>query len=205
MTGCAVTHEAARDYQGAKMGMWLFLFTEVLLFGGLFVLYAAYLHRFPAQFHEGGLELNVIMGAVNTVVLITSSLCVALAVSALQRGQKALSLWLLAATIALAATFMVIKFFEWSAKHHHGLFPGLEHFDKLPQGQGVFFSLYYSMTGLHGVHVVVGALILGWTMLMIHKDRCTTEDFVLLENAGLYWHLVDLVWIYLFPLFYLIT
>ncbi len=200
-----MTHEAAADYQGAKMGMWLFLFTEILLFGGLFVLYAAYLHRYPIQFHEGGLELNVVMGAVNTVVLITSSLCVALAVSALQRGQKALSLRLLAATIALAAVFMVIKFFEWSAKHHHGLFPGLEHFDTLPPGQGVFFSLYYSMTGLHGLHVVVGALVLGWTMLMIHKGRCTQDDFVLLENAGLYWHLVDLVWIYLFPLFYLIA
>ena len=194
-----------KDYHAAKMGMWLFLFTEILLFGGLFLLYASYRSRFPEAFHLAGKSLDVLLGGTNTVVLISSSLTVALSITALRRGSLRLCLGLLSLTVACAGTFMVIKFFEWSAKFHHGLIPGSEHMAALPQGQSVFYGLYFAMTGLHGVHVIIGASVLVWVMLLIKKGRVTAEDYVVLENAGLYWHIVDLVWIYLFPLFYLIS
>lgn len=194
-----------KDYQGAKIGMWLFLFTEILLFGGLFLLYASYRHKFPEAFHAGGRSLDVFIGGLNTVVLISSSLTVAMSITALRRGAVKLCLGLLGFTIACAATFMVNKVIEWSAKFHHGLIPGSEHMAGLPQGQSVFYGLYFAMTGLHGVHVVVGAAVLTWVMLLIRRQKVTGEDYVVLENAGLYWHIVDLVWIYLFPLFYLIS
>jgi cytochrome c oxidase subunit 3 len=194
-----------KDYHAAKMGMWLFLFTEILLFGGLFLLYASYRTRFPEAFHEAGKNLDVFIGTLNTVVLITSSLTVAMSITALRRGSLKLCLWLLGFTIACAATFMVNKTIEWSAKFHHGIIPGSEHMAALPHGQSVFYGLYFAMTGLHGIHVIIGASVLAWVMLLIKKGKVTGEDYVVLENSGLYWHIVDLVWIYLFPLFYLIS
>ncbi|MBU1039495.1 MAG: cytochrome c oxidase subunit 3 family protein [Proteobacteria bacterium] len=194
-----------KDYHAAKMGMWLFLFTEILLFGGLFLLYASYRHRFPEAFHAGGQTLDVFLGGLNTVVLITSSLSVAMSITALRRGELVRCLWLLGFTIACAGGFMVNKTIEWLAKFHHGLIPGSEHMLALPQGQGVFYGLYYAMTGLHGVHVIIGGSVLAWVMLLIRQGKVTAQDYVVLENAGLYWHIVDLVWIYLFPLFYLIS
>ncbi|PKN08555.1 MAG: cytochrome C oxidase subunit III [Deltaproteobacteria bacterium HGW-Deltaproteobacteria-8] len=194
-----------KDYHAAKMGMWLFLFTEILLFGGLFLLYASYRHKFPQAFHAGGQTLDVFLGGLNTVVLITSSLSVALSITALRRGELTRCLWLLSFTIACAGAFMVNKTIEWMAKFHHGLIPGSEHMLGLPQGQSIFYGLYFAMTGLHGIHVIIGASVLAWVMLLIRQGKVTAEDYVVLENAGLYWHIVDLVWIYLFPLFYLIS
>lgn len=197
-------HEVHKDYLGAKLGMWLFLFTEILLFGGLFLLYAVYLNRYPVEFHEGGKQLSKLFGTANTIVLITSSFTVALAISALQQARKKLCLSLLTATIVLAGVFMVNKFFEWSAKIHHGIYPGSPELADAG-GKNIYFGLYYVMTGAHGLHVIIGAAILGYGMLRIWQDRVTAKDFVLLENGGLYWHLVDLIWIFLFPLFYLIS
>jgi len=197
--------ETHKDYTGAKFGMWLFLFTEILLFGGLFLLYSVYLNRYPAEFHQGGLELSRVFGTANTLVLITSSFTVALAISALQQGRKGLSLWLLTATIVLAGVFMVNKYIEWSAKIGHGVYPGSPELADGPGGTNIFFGLYYVMTGAHGLHVLIGAAILAFCMLHIWQDKVTSEDFVMLENGGLYWHLVDLIWIFLFPLFYLIS
>lgn len=197
--------EAHKDYTGDKFGMWLFLFTEILLFGGLFLLYSVYLHRYPVEFHAGGLQLSRLFGTLNTVVLITSSLTVAMAISALQQGRRALCLWLLTATIALAGVFMVNKFIEWSAKIAHGIYPGSPEMAAGAGGTNIFFGLYYVMTGAHGLHVVIGAAILGFCMLRIWQGKVSAEDFGLLENGGLYWHLVDLIWIFLFPLFYLIS
>lgn len=197
--------EMHKDYAASKMGMWLFLFTEILLFGGLFLLYSAYRHRYAVPFHEAGKALDVVLGGANTVVLITSSLFVAMAITALQQGRKTRCQWFLALTILMALVFLVNKYFEWSAKFHHGVFPGSEHLAALPQGQALFYSLYFAMTGLHGIHVLLGASLLGVVMAFVAKDKVRQDDYVLLENAGLYWHLVDLVWIYLFPLFYLIS
>ncbi len=197
--------EHHKDYHGAKIGMWLFLFTEVLLFGGLFLLYAVYLSRFPDAFHKAGQELDVILGTTNTLVLISSSFTMALSISALQRGKKKLAIVLVGITILCALAFMGIKYVEWGAKFHHGIYPNAPELLERPRGEIVFFGLYYVMTGLHGIHVLLGVGVLAVLMWFIHKDRVTRDDFVMLENAGLYWHLVDLVWIYLFPLFYLIV
>ena len=193
-----------KDYTGAKFGMWLFLFTEVLLFGGLFILYSVYLARYPKEFVTAGAQLNVWFGGGNTLVLLTSSLFVAVSITALRRGATRLCLGLLAGTVGCAAIFMVNKFFEWSAKIHHGIYPGSAYLKELQPGEMVFFNIYYLTTGLHGIHVIVGAIVLIWTMVFIKTGRVHAGDWVILENAGLYWHLVDLIWIFIFPLYYLI-
>lgn len=195
---------AHRDAEGARFGMWLFLFTELLLFGGLFILYAVYLSRYPQDFVTAGAELDLRFGTANTVVLLTSSLFVAAAVTALRRNERAAALGLLSATLLAAATFMVNKYFEWSAKIDHGLYPGSAGLKERAAGEAVFFNLYYLTTGLHGLHVLIGAALLTWTMVGVGRGRVHGGDWILLENAGLYWHLVDLIWIFIFPLYYLI-
>jgi cytochrome c oxidase subunit 3 len=193
-----------KDYQGAKLGMWLFLFTEVLLFGGMFVLYSVYLKRYPAEFHSAGQELDVFIGGLNTVVLIISSYFVALAISFLQRGDKKKAITFTWMTLAMALFFLVNKAFEWNAKFSHGIYPDSPHLRELPGGESVFYGLYFLMTGLHGLHVIIGGCVMGFCIYYMKKDKVNSTDFVMLENAGLYWHLVDLIWIFLFPLFYLV-
>jgi len=193
-----------KDYLGAKLGMWLFLFTEVLLFGGMFVLYSVYLHRYPTEYHEAGKELNAFIGGLNTVVLLISSYFIALAISFLQRGNQKRAIQFTYLTIVMALFFLVNKAFEWSAKFSHGIYPDSPHLRELPQGESVFYGLYFLMTGLHGLHVVIGSVVLGVIVVFMHKNKVNSTDFVMLENAGLYWHLVDLIWIFLFPLFYLV-
>lgn len=205
MTDRTHTASAHHDYTGSKLGMWLFLFTEVLLFGGMFLVYSVYRSMHSPAFHEAAAELDVVIGTVNTVILLTSSLCMALAITALQRGKRNASLLLQSLTIILGLAFLVNKYFEWSAKIHHGIYPGSEELLAREHGQILFYGLYYAMTGLHGLHVVVGLALLGIMLGLTAADRITAADFGRLENAGLYWHLVDLIWIYLFPLFYLIT
>lgn len=198
-------NETHKDYAGAKLGMWLFLFTEITLFGGLFLLYSAYLHRYQTAFHQAAATLDTFLGGANTVILITSSLCMALAITALQRGKQARCQLMLVLTVLLGLGFLVNKGFEWSAKFSHGIYPGSEHLRGLPQGQDIFYSLYFTMTGLHGIHVLVGMVLMSVVLLLVARQRVRQDDFIILENSGLYWHLVDLVWIFLFPLFYLIT
>lgn len=193
-----------KDAIGAKMGMWLFLFTEMLLFGGLFLLYMAYRLQYTQDFVIAAKELNLMMGTVNTIVLLTSSLTMALSIAAIQRNKKILAIWMLALTIAFALAFMVIKYFEWSAKFHHGIFPGSPDLMNLPNGEIIFFGLYFSMTGLHALHVIIGVIILLFILVFLIRDKITQHDYIKLENSGLYWHLVDLIWIFLYPLFYLI-
>jgi cytochrome c oxidase subunit 3 len=194
-----------RDDVGSRMGMWLFLFTELILFGGMFLLYSVYRFQYPDEFHLAAKELNTIMGAFNTAVLLTSSLTMVLAIIAIQRDQKALSILMQLITIFLALFFLVNKYFEWTAKFHHGIYPGSEELLSKSSGEILFFGLYYVMTGLHGVHVIVGMFLIAVMTRMTRKDIITKDSYVRLENAGLYWHLVDIIWIFLFPLFYLIT
>lgn len=193
-----------KDYKGAKLGMWLFLFTEILLFGGLFVLYAVYLSRYPQEFHDGGKELNVVLGTLNTVVLLVSSYFIALGISFIQRGKKQKAIIFTLLTMAMAFFFLINKFFEWKEKFSHGIYPTSHHLAELPHGENIFFGLYYVMTGLHGIHVLIGITIMSFMVYFLKKDVINSTDFVKLENAGLFWHIVDLVWIFLFPLFYLV-
>ena len=203
-TAQAHGHVPVRDDEGKRMGMWLFLFTEVLLFGGLFIVYAVYRFMNPEDFHAGSQRLDWVVGAINTVVLLTSSLTVALSISAIQRGNMKKAKRLLYVTLVFALAFLVNKYFEWSGKIHHGLFPGMAEFKELSNGEALFFILYYFMTGLHGLHIIVGGIFIGFILYYISKGEVNSDNYVLHENAGLYWHLVDVIWIYLFPLFYLI-
>ncbi len=193
-----------RDATAARLGMWLFLFSELLLFGGLFLLYAVYLARYPADFVAGGRQLDLLLGTGNTILLITSSLTVALALSALQQGRRRLCLGLLCATVLASLLFLVNKGVEWQAKFDHGLFPGGARLEETAPGQKVFFGLYFVTTGLHGLHVLIGAALLLWILGLVGSGRVTEQDPVMLENGALYWHLVDLIWIFIFPLYYLL-
>ncbi|HXE96915.1 MAG TPA: cytochrome c oxidase subunit 3 family protein [Dongiaceae bacterium] len=199
-----MSHALHKDYSGAKLGMWLFLFTELILFGGLFLLYSVYFTNFPHEFAVAGRQLNWVLGAANTMILLTSSLLAAMAVTAVQRDERSRAVWLLAGTITCAAAFMVIKYFEWSAKIRHGIYPNSPHLASAPPGEPVFFSLYYMTTGIHGLHVLIGAALLGWIAAKVRNGKVHKADYVLLENGALYWHLVDLIWIFIFPLYYLI-
>ena len=187
------------------MGMWLFLFTELLLFGGLFFLYSVYRFVNQEQFHIAAKELNTLIGTFNTIILLTSSLTMALSIAAIQRNNKSLSVFFQAITILLAFGFLINKYFEWSIKFHHGIFPGSEVLLNKPKGEILFFGLYYVMTGLHGLHVVIGIVLIAVMTRLTIKNVINQDSYVKLEAAGLYWHLVDIIWIFLFPLFYLIT
>ena len=186
------------------MGMWLFLFTEVLLFGGMFLIYAVYRFQYTEEFRIAAMELNTTVGTINTIILLTSSLTVALAIAAIQKKNKFLSVLMLSLTILMAFMFMVNKFFEWAAKFSHGIFPGSDGLMEISDGQRLFYSMYYMMTGLHGLHVMIGIVLLTVMLWFVVKNKITSDKYELLENSGLYWHLVDLIWIFLFPLFYLI-
>ena len=194
-----------KDDTGARLGMWLFILSEILLFGGLFILYAAHRYRTPADFHHASRELEVLLGTFNTIILLTSSLSMAASIAAIQKGQSKLSMALLIATMALGLLFLVNKGFEWGTKIEHGIYPNSPALLARAKGEILFFGLYYVMTGLHGLHVLVGVCILCGMLMLIAKGRINRMRFVPFENAGLYWHLVDIIWIFLYPLFYLIT
>lgn len=194
-----------RDDEGSKIGMWLFIFTELLLFGGLFIVYSVYRFKNPVAFHLAAEQLDVSIGTLNTIILLISSMTVAMSISAVQLGEKRKAINLLTITIILAIIFMVNKYFEWSGKFGHGIYPGSEKLLQLGQGEVLFFGLYFAMTGLHALHIIIGVIILMVMLARVMDGRINTEYFVQLENGGLYWHLVDLIWIFLFPLFYLIA
>ncbi len=199
-----MSHPLHKDYAGAKLGMWLFLFTELILFGGLFLLYAVYLARYPHEFAAAGREMHLVFGTVNTVILITSSLLAAMAVTAIQRDDPRRVLWLLGGTVLCAAVFLVNKYFEWSAEIGRGIYPGSQKLAAGSPGESVFYSLYYLTVGLHGLHVLIGGSLLSVVAVRVRNGTIHAGDFVWLENGALYWHLVDLVWIFIFPLYYLI-
>jgi cytochrome c oxidase subunit 3 len=197
--------EGQKDATGARLGMWLFILSELLFFGGMFILYSAYRYKKPVDFHHASRELDVILGTFNTIILLTSSLSMAASVAAIQKGQRKLSMVLLMATMALGLLFLVNKGFEWGTKIEHGIYPNSPTLLARARGEILFFGLYYVMTGLHGLHVLVGVCVLCGMLILIAKNEINQKRFVPLENAGLYWHLVDIIWIFLYPLFYLIT
>jgi cytochrome c oxidase subunit 3 len=272
---------AQQQFEASKLGMWLFLVTEILLFGGMFVAYAIYRAWYPELFEDASLQLDTVMGALNTVVLLASSLTVAWAIRGAQRDDQRVLFWNLVATVLLAGTFMVVKYFEYTHKFELGIFPG-ESFELapgtigvdgqevtgtrpvaelLPAGEshaeptaadhatagaepaadehadgaagagaehgaegehaegevhgregpifsnpraGVFFSIYYVMTGIHGLHVLIGMVAISILAWKARRGRYSSVYYTPVENVGLYWHVVDIIWIFLFPLMYLI-
>jgi cytochrome c oxidase subunit 3 len=204
----STTHEHTSEYMDSetgKLGMWIFLFTELFLFGGLFLVYAVFRAKYSEDFHSAAGELNAFIGTMNTVFLLVSSMTVAMSITAVQKNQKKLAMFLIAVTLILAALFMMNKYFEWSHKFEYKLYPGSEVLKNLPKGELLFFGLYYMMTGLHAVHVFIGMILLSINIVKIRNGAVNSTHYLMLENSGLYWHLVDLIWIFLFPLLYLIT
>ncbi|HLO09311.1 MAG TPA: cytochrome c oxidase subunit 3 family protein [Desulfobacteria bacterium] len=181
-------------FESAKLGVWTFLATEVLLFGALFTAYIVFRMKYPEMFHAEHAKLDRVLGAVNTVVLITSSLMVVLGVDAIKRGKARLFEACFGATILLAGVFLFVKYTEYAAKFHHGIYPRTN----------LFFSIYFMLTGLHGIHVLLGMGVLSYVILLSRRGRLSARYYTPAEMSGLYWHFVDLVWIYLFPLLYLI-
>lgn len=198
--------DAKTAYQAAKFGMWLFLATEVLLFGGLFAGFAIYRWHYFDEFAAASKHLDWRFGAINTVVLIFSSIQAALAMDAAQHGDNAKTRKCLLIALACGFVFLIVKTIEYTSKYHHGLFPGTEYFNsaEFTEKYKMYFGLYYCMTGLHALHVVIGMGILGWVYSLARKNRFSKDYYTPVEVGALYWHLVDLIWIYLFPLLYLV-
>jgi cytochrome c oxidase subunit 3 len=234
----------AQQFEASKLGMWVFIATEILMFGGLFCGYAIWRGMEPEVFDQAHHFLNKIMGAANTIVLLFSSLTAALAVRSAQLGKRGQTSAYLVITILCACVFLVIKYFEYTHKFHLGLLPGhcfghpmfsgsiqngqevgsclrsmdgssgsplwvraideSGHEQLLSPRSNMFFGLYFCMTGLHAVHVIVGMSLLGWVLWKNQKGAFSAEYFTPVDLGALYWHLVDLVWIYLFPLLYLV-
>ena len=194
--------------QAGSLGMWVFLATEIMFFGGLFTSYIVYRALHLEAFIQGSHFLDVTFGATNTAVLICSSLTMALAIYAAQSGKsKSAIIGFLVLTMILGAAFLFIKFtFEWTRDWTEGLVPGLHFTYSGPHAPGVqlFFCFYFFMTGLHALHMIIGLGILGTLVWMAYRGRFSTEYYAPLEVSGLYWHFVDIVWIFLFPLLYLI-
>lgn len=192
------------DESGKKLGMWLFLYTEIILFGGLFVLYAVYFSKYMGEFKDAGKELSRLLGLLNTVILLFSSFAVAAAVTAIQRNERKKAFAGLVLAILCGLFFLINKYFEWGHKIEAGIYPNSEILKSGPHGENLFYGLYYVITGLHGIHIIIGMALLMVAIFFLRMGKITPDRFALLENSGLYWHLVDLIWIFIFPLFYLI-
>lgn len=200
-----------QQFDAAKLGMWLFLAQEVLFFSGLFVAYAVGRSKYPEAFVAGSHQLDWKMGGLNTLVLLFSSLTAALAVRSAQLGKRKEVSNYIIITIVCAAAFMVIKYFEYKAKFAHGFLPGqywaphqLYNGGLFPERTHVYFGIYFLLTGLHGLHVLIGMGVLGWVLMRNNRGDFNTKYWTPVDLVALYWHLVDLVWIFLFPLLYLI-
>ncbi|MBK8980577.1 MAG: cytochrome c oxidase subunit 3 family protein [Planctomycetes bacterium] len=211
----AVAHHfktAEQEFQAGKLGFWLFLATEIMLFGGLFAAYFLYHGVYAETFRVGGSTLNWHLGAFNTVLLLTSSWTMAMAVRASQLSNRKALIGFLSLTWLCAAGFMVVKYFEYTYKFSHGIGPGYffapeGHYAELFAGlpfPNLYFALYFTMTGIHGLHVLVGMGLIAWLIVRSSKGHFHSGFYTPVELVGLYWHVVDLIWIFLFPLLYLV-
>lgn len=203
--------DAGQEFESAKLGMWLFLAQEIIFFGGLFVAYGVFRSLYPEMFGYGSDKLNVMMGSINTVFLITSSFTMVMAVRFVQINQSKKAIWYLLGTFLLAGAFIVVKYIEYSEKISHGYVPegfvemfGVQWAGSEYKNLNVFFGIYWTMTALHGLHVVIGMGLILWLIVGTRSGKYNSNYFTPVEMVGLYWHLVDLVWIFLFPMLYLI-
>jgi cytochrome c oxidase subunit 3 len=194
----------AQQLEASVLGMWVFLVTEVMFFGGLFMAYLLYRTLYPEAWLAGSHELDELLGGINTVVLICSSLTMALAVRAAQVGSRKGQIVNLILTIVFGTIFLVVKYFEYSKKFEHHLVPGANFDPARDPAQQLYFSLYFMMTGVHALHMVVGVVLMLVILRMAWKGQFGPDYFAPVEVSGLYWHFVDIVWIFLFPLLYLI-
>lgn len=198
--------DAKQQQDATTLGMWIFLVTEVMFFGALFTGYAVYRSSYPAAFVAGSHELDVRLGGFNTVVLILSSLTMALGVHAAQLGKRGRLIGFLLATMVLGSVFLGVKAIEYHHKFEEHLVPGPNfHLDRAPAREvQLFFGFYFAMTGMHALHMIIGLGILATLVGMARRGRFTPEYHPHVEYTGLYWHFVDIIWIFLFPLLYLL-
>jgi cytochrome c oxidase subunit 3 len=205
----AVAHQfddAEQQFEASSLGMWVFLLTEVMFFGGLFIGYIVYRTAYPEAWAEGSNTLDVMLGGVNTAVLICSSLTMALAVHAAQTGNRKLIILFLVLTIVFGSVFLGVKAVEYSHKFHEHHVPGpsFQFEGEHAQAAQLFFAFYFAMTGVHALHMIIG---IGYLLLLIYqawRGLFTADYFTPVEMFGLYWHFVDIIWIFLYPLLYLV-
>jgi cytochrome c oxidase subunit 3 len=195
-----------QQLEASILGMWVFLVTEIMFFGGMFMIYILYRVLYPEGWILGSNHLDVALGALNTAVLICSSLSMALAVRAAQTSNRRGQIINLALTIAFGSVFLIVKYFEYAEKFEHHLVPGPNFDMSLPLAnqQQLFFSIYFMMTGIHALHMVVGIGLMLVILAMAWRGRFSASYYTPVEVSGLYWHFVDIVWIFLFPLLYLL-
>lgn len=209
----AAEHDHAHQFddkeqqaEAVSLGMWAFLVQEILFFGGLFTGYTVYRSYYPEAFIAGSHHLDILLGGFNTVVLIASSLTMAMAVHSAQNSKRARLVFFLLATLFLGFVFLGVKVIEYSDKFHHHLIPGFNFFWEGPDARHVqiFYSFYFVMTGMHALHMIIGAIVISPLIVMAMRGRFSANYYAPIEIFGLYWHFVDIVWIFLFPLLYLI-
>ena len=192
------------DLIGSKFGFWIFLLTEMMMFGILFLLFAIYFYRHTEAFYLSSGNLNVWLGGANTVILLASTYTMGLSTMKMQHGKVRSASLLVATTALFALIFLSIKAIEWSGDIQHGLYPGSKVLDAMDQGEILFFGLYFVMTGLHGLHIIIGILLMSWTLWWIRSVQIQPGHTTIMKNITLYWDFVHIIWIILFPLFYMI-
>lgn len=200
--------DATQEYDSGKQGIWLFMVTEILMFGAILVGYGIFHVLYPAMFAEGAKQLDWKLGFVNTLVLIFSSFTMAISIQLIQRNKTKQAAMALATTVLCGAIFMVIKYFEWTHKFHMGFYPG-RFLDLAKTGAehanlGMYFGFYFCMTGLHGLHVLIGMGLITWLLIRTVRGDFHSQYWLPVEGVGIFWHIVDLIWIFLFPLLYLV-
>lgn len=195
------------DFYGGKLGFWLFMLTEVMMFGGMFLALAYYNTLHPQDFLDASASLNRLLGGTNTVILLISALTMGLGLLKMRAGDVKGSKLMIWATILLAVLFLVIKGFEWTAEYNHGIF--LMHGEMLPEstmafGKKLFFGMYFTMTGLHGFHIIIGIGLMIWLLKRINAGKVSPQHYILHFNIALYWDIVHLIWVFVFPYYYMI-
>lgn len=192
------------DYTASKLGFWLFLFTELMLFGAMFLVFAYFFYKMPDEFQLASGNLNILLGGLNTFILLFSTYFMGIALIHLREKDVDKCKKNIYITIALALIFLIIKYIEWTIEINHGIYPDSEILNSKSNGEILFFGLYFTMTGFHGIHIIAGIALMIWVLILINKKIVTDQKYVILENISLYWDLVHLVWVFLFPLFYII-
>ena len=197
------------DFYGGKLGFWLFMFTEVMMFGAMFLVLTYYNTLHHEEFIQASASLNRWLGGTNTVILLVSALTMGLGLLRMRAGDVKGAKLMIWATILLALVFLGIKGVEWTAEYHHGVFLGLPEMqpgneNSLSLGKILFFGMYFTMTGIHGVHIIIGIGLMLWVLKRINSGKVNPEHYILHFNIALYWDIVHLIWVFVFPYFYMI-
>ena len=200
----SVTRNLSQPKESTLNGVWLFIFIELLLFAGLFLLYAVYRYKNGVAFDLASSELSITSGLLNTIIILGGSLGMAYSLIAIKKGNKMAALFWLLNTLFIGFMFLVNRYFEWKGRIDFGLFPGSEDLARLGHGDTLFFGLYFFMTGLHAIHLLAGFAVLIYATTKVNDNTVNTNNYSLVEKTGTYWHLATLIWVLIFPLFYLL-